>query len=95
MCQYKSLSVHEFIGRIAPHFADSILEMHVLAMEIVLWFFSHGIVVLRALEVETQESLRAVATIARSGIDEQHQIEAEWCGKDGVATEKIDFTCMG
>ena len=65
--------------------------MNILAVEIVLGFFPHGVVVLRTFEIETQEALCAIASIASGGINEQHEVETEGCGKDGVATEEIDF----
>ena len=64
--------IYKFIGRIAPHFSDGVFEMNILAVEIVLGFFPHGVVVLRTFEIETQEALCAIASIASSGIDEQH-----------------------
>ena len=56
--------VNQFVGFVATHFADGVLQHDVLLEEVVDGHFVLRVVVHRALEVETQEALDAVAAIA-------------------------------
>jgi hypothetical protein len=46
---------------------------------------------LRTFEIKGKPFLDAVHFSPLGQIEEEHQVEAEWCRKDTVTAEKIDF----
>ena len=53
--------------------------------------FVLGVVVHRALEEETQEALDTEASCASGEVAEEHEVEAERSGEDGVAAEEVNL----
>ena len=54
-------SVDLFVGLVTAHFADSVLEHHILLEEVVYGHLVFGVVVHGALEEEAQEALYAIS----------------------------------
>ena len=74
--------VDSFVGGIATHLADCVLEHNVLLEEVVNGNFVLGVVVHRALEEEAEEALDAVAAGAGSEVAQQHEVKAKGSGED-------------
>ena len=82
VCMTCSCLVYEFVGLVAAHFTDGVLEHCVLLEEVVYGHFVYSVVVHRALEEEAQEALYAVAAVAGGKVAQEHQVKAEGSGKD-------------
>ncbi len=88
-------SVNCFIGRVASHFTDSVFEHHILLEKMVYRNLVLCVVMHRALEIEAQEALYAIASGASGEVAEQHKVQTEWSCKDGVTAEEIDLDLHG
>ncbi len=91
VCMTCSCLVNEFVGLVAAHFTDGVLEHCVLLEEVVYRHFVYSVVVHRALEEEAQEALCAVATVACCEVDKEAEVEAEGCCEDRVAAEEVNL----
>ena len=92
---YRYPLVDKFVGFVTTHFADSVFQHYVLLEEVVYGYFVFGVVVHRALEEEAQEALDAVAAGAGCEVAQEHEVEAQRCGKDRVAAEEVDLDLHG
>lgn len=75
-------SVDCLVGGISAHFSDCVLEHYILLEEVIYRHFVLGVVVHRALEIEAEETLYAVASCACCEVAEEYEVEAKRCGED-------------
>ena len=93
--RWESKLVDGFVGLVTAHFANGVFEVRVLTEQVVFGHFVLRVVVLRAFEEEAQEALRAVAAIARGGVDEDTRSKQRGAAKMESRQRKLILICMG
>ena len=88
-------SIQRFVGGVATHLAECILQHGVLLIEVVDRLLPYPIVVHRTFQEEAQEVLNAITPCTGCEIDEQTEIKTHRCCQDRVATKVIDLDLHG